>query len=85
MIKKQILKYRSTGFNARIAEIQEEHQQAVTDSDSKIKVTSYENVDLHAQCCSGRSTKMPGQDAGPYCYLMQIKITVKIKVKITSL
>ena len=83
MIKKQILKYRSTGFNARIAEIQEEHQQAVTDSDSKIKVTSYENVDLHAQCCSGRSTKM--QDPGPYCYLMQIKITVKIKVKITSL
>ena len=49
-LKEHILKDNvPCGFNARIAEIQEEHQLSITDRDNRIQAIRYENVDLQAQ------------------------------------
>ena len=49
-LKEHILKDNMPrGFNARIAEIQKEHQLSITDCDNQIQAIRYENVDLQAQ------------------------------------
>ena len=50
MLKEHILKeVVPCGFNARIKEIQEGHQQAIPNRDHQIQVIQYENVTLQVQ------------------------------------